>query len=78
MNKLEVDISQTEEYITAMQKKPTLPHPRKARDDAGLRQVDVASRSGLSLQTVVRAEKSGKYPRSIPLKLAYLRALSIA
>lgn len=57
--------------------KTSIPHPKRARESAGLRQVDVASKSGLSLQTVIRAEKSGQYPRSIPNRRAYLIALGI-
>ena len=51
--------------------------PKAAREAAGLRQVDVASRAQIGLQTVIRAEKSGKYPRSIPLRAAYIKALGL-
>jgi DNA-binding XRE family transcriptional regulator len=53
------------------------PHPRKAREACRLRQVDLASRAGCSIQTIVRCEASGKYPKIVALRDAYLRALGL-
>ena len=54
-----------------------IPSPKAARKAAGLRQVDVASKAGVSMSTVVRAELTGKYPRSIAVKNAYMNALGV-
>lgn len=53
--------------------------PKAARQSIpGMRQVDLASKAGVSIQTVIRAEKSGNYPRSLPIRRAYLAALGLA
>ena len=56
----------------------TLPSPKAARESIpGFRQVDLASRAGVSIQTVIRAEKSGTYPRSVAIRRAYMAALGL-
>jgi DNA-binding XRE family transcriptional regulator len=54
-----------------------LPHPKKARERAGLRQVDVACHAGVSIQTVIRCEAGARYPRQEAARRAYLAALGL-
>ncbi len=54
-----------------------LPAPRAAREKAGLRQVDVASKAGVSLQTVIRCEAGNHYPKQEAARRAYLAALGL-
>jgi DNA-binding XRE family transcriptional regulator len=55
-----------------------LPAPRAAREKAGLRQVDVASKAGVSVQTVIRCENGNRYPRQEAARRAYLAALGLS
>lgn len=54
-----------------------LPHPRRAREKAGLSQRGLASLVGTSQVMVCRWEKSGTYPKQKHLRAAYLRQLGL-
>ena len=56
---------------------PKLPNPKAAREKLNLRQVDVASKACVSLMTVIRCEKAGRYPKQEAARRAYLAALGI-
>lgn len=51
--------------------------PLLARLALNLRQVDVASRAGICIQTVVRAERSGHWPPHKATRDAYQKALLV-
>lgn len=55
-----------------------LPHPKTARERLNLRQVDIASKAGVSVQTVMRCESGGRYPKQEAARRAYLAALGLA
>jgi predicted DNA-binding transcriptional regulator AlpA len=58
-----------------MEAKPT---PKAARLAVpGLRPEDLASKAGVSLSTVMRCERDGHWPRSIPMRRAYLAVLGL-
>ncbi len=54
-----------------------LPHPRKARENAGLSQRALASLVNTSQVMVCRWEKLGCYPKQTHLRAAYIRALGL-
>ena len=54
-----------------------LPNPRDRRWHYGITQRQLAENAEISLRTVLRAEKTGTYPRFADVRERYLRALGI-
>jgi len=63
----------------ALRRIPTalLPRPKGTRGLAGITQRQLAEAAGISLRTVLRAEKAGVFPRFADVRERYLRALGI-
>lgn len=58
-------------------KRGGLPHPKQAREKAGLtlRQMVKVSRVGMT--TISRCEAAGEYPRNVHVRATYLAALGL-
>lgn len=60
------------------QKQPSpLPHPRKARLDAGLSWRGLAAAAGIGMATISRAEKTGQWPKDRGTRVLYLHACGL-
>lgn len=58
-------------------RRPSVPTPKEARAAAQITQRELAKRVPTTQKTVNLAEQTGRYPRQLALRQAYLKALGL-
>lgn len=61
----------------AMKKTNTIRSPLAAREYAGITQLELAHLSGVSIATISRCEKYGRFPRYPSVRALYMKALGM-